>query len=239
MSIHHALRNCVLIVDGYSDIDLVISSEMMANSRKEATLHRLANTVKSAGLTTKVSIIAKAKVPIIKFTTTPAYGAFNVDVSVNQPNGVIAGNVINGFLQSWKGKEGGEGKALRSLVIITKAFLSQRGMNEVFSGGLGSYTIVCLAISFLQMHPKIRRGEIDPENNLGVLMMEFFELYGWTFNYEEVGISVRDGGRYFGKEERGWAAADDDRRKRGLLCVEDPVDPCAPCQFPPESLFSC
>lgn len=115
----------------------------------------------------------------------------------------------------------GENLALRSLVMVTKAFLSQRGMNEVFSGGLGSYSIVCLAVSFLQMHPKIRRGELDPNKNLGVLLMEFFELYGVYFNYEQVGISLRDGGMYFNKKKRAWHSYD----KPDLLSIEDPADP--------------
>lgn len=100
-------------------------------------------------------------------------------------------------------------------------------MNEVFTGGLGSYAIICLCVSFLQLHPKIRRGEIDPSKNLGVLCMEFFELYGVYFNYEEVGISVRDGGTYYSKRERGWAEWGN---KAGLLSIEDPADP-SECDF--------
>lgn len=195
----------------------------MAYSDKVTGLHALANTLKRAGITSKVTIIAKAKVPIVKFITT--HGRFNVDISINQENGIVSGNIINGFLRDMHGSgTGGKGSmALRSLVMITKAFLSQRSMNEVFTGGLGSYSIVCLAISFLQMHPKIRRGEIDAEKNLGVLVMEFFELYGCYFNYEEVGISVRDGGTYFSKKQRGWH----DYYKGNLLSIEDPTDPCA------------
>lgn len=41
--------------------------------------------------------------------------------------------------------------AARSMVLLVKAFLAQRGMNEVFTGGLGSYSIICLVISFLQV----------------------------------------------------------------------------------------
>ncbi|RDB22215.1 Poly(A) RNA polymerase cid14 [Hypsizygus marmoreus] len=200
------------------DIDLVIMSESMAYSDKVTVLHALANTIKRAGITQRVTIIAKAKVPIVKFVTT--HGRFNVDISINQANGIVSGKIINGFLRDMHGTGGGS-VALRSLVMITKAFLSQRSMNEVFTGGLGSYSIVCLAISFLQMHPKIRMGEIDAEQNLGVLVMEFFELYGLYFNYEEVGISVRDGGTYFSKKQRGWH----DYYKGGLLSIEDPADP--------------
>ncbi len=106
--------------------------------------------------------------------------------------------------------------------MITKIFLSDRNLNEVYTGGLGSYAIVCLAVSFLQMHPKIRNGEIDPEENLGVLLIEFFELYGKRFNYDEVGISLSDGGTYFSKQTRGWHAD----YKRNILSVEDPADYC-------------
>jgi non-canonical poly(A) RNA polymerase PAPD5/7 len=95
-------------------------------------------------------------------------------------------------------------------------------MNEVYTGGLGSYSVVCLAVSFLQMHPKIRRGEIDPERNLGVLVMEFFELYGSHFNYDEVGISLRDGGTYFNRRQRGWHG----EYKKNMISIEDPADPC-------------
>ncbi|OAX37121.1 Nucleotidyltransferase [Rhizopogon vinicolor AM-OR11-026] len=197
------------------DIDLVIDSDSMAYTDKVTVLRALANVIKRAWITSRVTIIAKAKVPIIKFVTT--YGRLNVDISVNQGNGVVAGKIVNGFLSDMRGC----GLALRSLVIIAKAFLNQRGMNEVYTGGLGSYSIVCLAVSFLQMHPKIRRGEIDAEKNLGVLVMEFFELYGCYFNYEEVGISVRNGGSYFSKRQRGWY----DSLKRNLLSVEDPTDP--------------
>ncbi|KAL6301856.1 hypothetical protein BKA93DRAFT_796171 [Sparassis latifolia] len=192
------------------DIDLVVHSQSMAYSDKETVLWALANTMKHAGITDRVKIIARAKVPIVKFVTT--HGHFSVDISVNQINGVAAGHMIKLFLAEFP--------ALRSLVLVVKSFLSQRSMNEVFTGGLGSYSIVCLVISFLQMHPKIRRGEIDPSKNLGVLVMEFFELYGCYFNYHEVGISLRDGGTYFNKEDRGWLNYNEPR----LLSIEDPGD---------------
>ncbi|PFH45996.1 hypothetical protein AMATHDRAFT_77856 [Amanita thiersii Skay4041] len=203
------------------DIDLVVLSESMAYSNRTAVLHAMANALKRAGITQRVSVISKAKVPIVKFITT--HTRFNVDISVNQENGVVGGTIINGFLKGMNTNRRNErgSLALRSLVLITKAFLSQRGMNEVYTGGLGSYSIVCLAISFLQMHPKIRRGEIDPDKNLGVLLMDFFELYGCYFNYDEVGISVRDGGYYFKKRQRGW----NDHSRGVLLSIEDPTDP--------------
>ncbi|KIL67059.1 hypothetical protein M378DRAFT_326166 [Amanita muscaria Koide BX008] len=203
------------------DIDLVVMSESMAYSNRQTVLYALANALKRSGITTKVTVIARAKVPIVKFVTT--HGRINVDISVNQQNGIVSGGIINEFLKDMHagGRVGKGNLALRSLVLITKAFLGQRSMNEVYTGGLGSYSIVCMAISFLQMHPKIRRGEIDPDKNLGVLLMEFFELYGCYFNYEEAGISVRNDGFYFKKRQRGWV----DYQKSDLVSIEDPADP--------------
>lgn len=184
----------------------------MAYSRINNVLRAIAHTIKRGGIADKVTIIDKAKVPIVKFVT--RHGRFAVDISINQQNGVAAGRIIKHFLR--------ELPALRPLVLIIKSFLAQRSMNEVYTGGLGSYSIVCLATSFLQMHPKIRQGEIDPMQNLGVLVMEFFELYGCYFNYEDVGISLRNGGTYYNKQRRGWL----DWRARSLLSIEDPGDAC-------------
>lgn len=184
----------------------------MARSKEVNVLRALANSMRQAGITDKVQVISSAKVPIIKFVTTD--GHFSVDISINRENGVAAGQMVKRYLKVFP--------ALRGLVLIMKQFLSQRGMNEVYMGGLGSYSIVCMAISFLQQHPKIRRGEIDPSKNLGVLVMEFFELYGCHFNYQEAGISLRHGGSYFNKMRRGWY----DQRRPNLLSIEDPGDFC-------------
>lgn len=108
----------------------------------------------------------------------------------------------------------------RELILVVKAFLAQRSMNEVFTGGLGSYSVICLVISFLQMHPKLRRSEMDARRNLGTLLLEFFELYGRSFNYDAVGISLRRGGNYFLKRSRGWL-----HQQPFLLAIEDPQDP--------------
>lgn len=37
--------------------------------------------------------------------------------------------------------------------------------------------------------------------NLGVLLLEFFELYGKKFDYMHDAISVKDGGKYISKNE--------------------------------------
>ncbi|TRM59188.1 hypothetical protein BD626DRAFT_409309 [Schizophyllum amplum] len=200
----------------HGDIDLVVQSNTLEQNNKKTVLQRLADLIRSARLSSgKVQVIG-ARVPIIKFVTSAEYGRFQIDISINQFSGIVSSDIINGFQRGMQCPT-----AIRALVLILKLYLSQRQMNEVYTGGLGSYSIVCLVVSFLQMHPKIRNGEIDPEKNLGVLLLEFLELYGKYHNYEEVGISLRHGGQYFSKRIRGWF----NYNKPRALSVEDPCDP--------------
>lgn len=123
------------------DIDLVIQSNRIDRLNKKVALFQIAHALKDEGLTNNVQVISSAKVPIVKFMTT--CGRFAVDISLNQVNGIASGRIINGFLQ--------EIPALRPLAMVIKAFLRQRNMNEVYNGGLGSYSTVCLLVSFLQV----------------------------------------------------------------------------------------
>ena len=159
-----------------------------------------------------------------------------MDISINQTTGLNTVALINRYLEHFP--------ALRPLIMIIKLFLNSRGLNEVFKGGLGSYSIICMVISFLQvpspfrnivradfshpqMHPKIRLGEIDPSENLGVLLIEFFEFYGQYFNYNDCGICLMNGGSYYRKAQRGRT----DLKQPYLISVEDPTDPSSPYLF--------
>lgn len=77
-----------------------------------------------------------------------------------------------------------------------------------------------MCISFLQLHP---RQNSHANSNLGVLLLEFLELYGRKFNYMKTGISIKNGGRYIPKEELQREMVDGHRPS--LLCIEDPLTP--------------
>ena len=80
-----------------------------------------------------------------------------------------------------------------------------------------------MCISFLQLHPRLSKQNASSTVNLGVLLIEFFELYGRKFNYMKTGISVKNDGRYIPKEELQREMVDGHRPS--LLCIEDPLTP--------------
>ncbi|CCD22769.1 non-canonical poly(A) polymerase TRF5 NDAI_0A06140 [Naumovozyma dairenensis CBS 421] len=194
-----------------SDIDCVVNSKM-GDKEQRQYLYDLARHLKQKGLTSQVEVIAKARVPIIKFVEKSSQ--IHIDVSFERTNGVEAAKLIREWLSATPG--------LRELILIVKQFLSARRLNDVHTGGLGGFTIICLVYSFLSMHPRIKTNDIDPLENLGVLLIEFFELYGKNFAYDLVAISLLDGyPSYIPKSE--WRSLLP-TRSSFTLAIQDPGD---------------
>lgn len=66
---------------------------------------------------------------------------------------------------------------------------------KVYQGGIGSYALLVMVASFLLQHPsrmptpKKRKPQL--EGNMGILLLDFFRLYGRTLKTEDVAISCR------------------------------------------------
>ena len=45
-------------------------------------------------------------------------------------------------------------------------------------GGLGSYLLVCVVLSFLQLHPSAEVARAHSVSTLGKLLLDFFRYYG-------------------------------------------------------------
>lgn len=70
--------------------------------------------------------------------------------------------------------------------------------------------------------------------NIGVLLIEFFELYGRNFNYLKTGIRIKDGGCYVAKDEVQKNMLDGYRPS--MLYIEDPLQPGRNCSNSSEVL---
>lgn len=66
-----------------------------------------------------------------------------VDISFNMSSGVQSAQLIKGFKKKFP--------VLAKLVLVLKQFLLQRDLNEVFTGGISSYSLILMTISFLQV----------------------------------------------------------------------------------------
>lgn len=108
---------------------------------------------------------------------------------------------------------------LKFLLVVIKAFLKTRGLNLSYRGGMSSFVLTILIISYLQ---QIKRVILDRDILLSEHLLNFFHLYGVRFNYNDLGISIRGGGEYFLRSSRDWVSKD--KFYPLTLCVENPQD---------------
>jgi len=104
-------------------------------------------------------------VPLIKLQE--KHTKINVDISFNRTNGIYCVKLVK-FLQK-------KYPELRPMILILKAFLKGRELNETYHGGVGSFLLTMLVTSYLQR--RYKEGGTD-KIDLGKHLVDFFYLYG-------------------------------------------------------------
>ncbi|EER31753.1 conserved hypothetical protein [Candida tropicalis MYA-3404] len=211
----HVFGSCAtdLYLPG-SDIDMVVVSDT-GSYENASRLYQLSTFLRTNKLATEVEVIAHAKVPIIKFVDPKS--RLHIDVSFERTNGIDAAKRIRRWLVSTPG--------LRELVLVVKQFLRTRRLNNVHVGGLGGYATIIMCYHFLRLHPKITTDAMSALDNLGVLLIEFFELYGRNFSYDDLVLALdpeNEEPKYVRKSK---SPLQHSARSSFAIIIQDPADP--------------
>lgn len=190
-----------------SDIDLAVFGDW-----DKLPLFALKEGLISSGVAepNSVMVLDKASVPIVKLRD--KHSKVRVDISFNTDASVKSVAMIKSYLKKFP--------LLPYIFLTLKHFLVQRDLNEVFTGGISSYCLLLLTVSFFQFQ-RARPHMSTHQMDLGVLLMEFLELYGRNLNYQRIGIKIKDGGCYINKDKLTTDLANGEYP--ALLCIEDPV----------------
>eukprot|EP01039_Chlorochromonas_danica_P001099 gene1099-1192_t len=206
-----------------SDMDLaVLDVEIPDHEDQSMALASLASRIKQHMQVSYVEAIVNAKVPIVKFDHSAT--GISVDICLNNDSGVRTGKIMVDYMREFP--------ALKPLLCVLKVYLAQRRMSETYTGGIGSFVLASMIVSFLQMrqHTAHFTG-ISPlasyNVNLGCLLMAFLHLYGVSFNFYATGINLLNGGEYFSKMKRQQLAevASTAQNRPGLLTIVNPDQP--------------
>jgi non-canonical poly(A) RNA polymerase PAPD5/7 len=175
-------------------MDLVLLSPQFQQSGyfgfNKRTLFRISTELQKQGITRQqdVTVIHKAKVPIVKFVDTLT--GVNCDLSLDNDSGLQAVATFDKWRRTWP--------FIPALLSVLKQWLLMRDINEVFHGGLGGFSLTCMLVSMLQRMAQGQTTNLDDGANLGELLLEFFDLYGNKFNMDKTGISLNPA-QYFPK----------------------------------------
>ncbi|KAL6453522.1 TRF5 Poly(A) RNA polymerase protein 1 [Candida maltosa Xu316] len=206
----HVFGSCAtdLYLPG-SDIDMVVVSDT-GDYESRPRLYQLSSFLRAGKLATDMEVIAGAKVPIIKFVD--PVSQLNIDVSFERTNGIDAAKRIRRWLVTTPG--------LREMVLVVKQFLRSRRLNNVHVGGLGGYATIII------LHPKLSTSSMDPLQNLGVLLIEFFELYGRNFSFDNLLLSLdRDTEEPRYEKKSKFPTLCGGRGGSFTIVIQDPSDP--------------
>ncbi|WIA10156.1 hypothetical protein OEZ85_010360 [Tetradesmus obliquus] len=147
-------------------------------------------------------LIARARVPVLKLQL---QGGLELDVSLNDDGGIKAASFLQSFQQDFT--------AVRPLTLLLKCVLKQRGLSEVYMGGLGSWSLVNMVLAHL-MAMSGAGGQVD---HLGSMLLSFLQRYGVDFDRARQAVAVKRGG-FVSKASLGG-----DFGRKGILSLEDPL----------------
>ena len=163
-----------------------------------------------------LEVIEKTRIPLVKFTHAPTN--ISIDVCFNQKTGPQAASLMHQYMEALS--------PLRYLTFVLKTLIASRGLNQPYTGGVGSFLLQMMILTFLQHRERdsVNRGR-PSSYNLGALLVEFFEFYSTDFNFILTGASVRFDGFFFPKgskdrKENFWQA-----QRPFSIAMENPLDP--------------
>jgi len=202
-----------------SDIDMVIfgvtfpqcnidGGQSDANAFAIECLYKLAKKLEEVAQKNSIEVLDSAKVPIIKMRDRKS--GIEIDISFGVTSGKENSKVVLEYCKKYP--------LVKPLTLVIKYYLKQKFLNNSWSGGIGSYTLVIMIISYLQLHAK---NDEPSESTLADHLIGFFGLYGSKFNYVESVISIVNEGKYLRKSDKNWK----NENNPSLLSVEDPHNP--------------
>ncbi|KAB2577179.1 PAP/25A-associated [Lasiodiplodia theobromae] len=161
-----------------ADMDLVVLSSHFRNTGQgivnKKTLYRVSDILEREGISQPgaTEVVASARVPIIKIVDRTT--GLKVDISFENSTGIAANKTFRGWKQAYP--------AMPVIATLVKQFLAMRGLNEVFTGGLGGFSVICMVVSLLQNWPGRQSNNFVPEEHYGDVLLNFFDLFGNKFN---------------------------------------------------------
>jgi non-canonical poly(A) RNA polymerase PAPD5/7 len=200
-----------------ADMDLVVMSRSFLSSgvrqigQTQNQLRGVTNHMEKLGIAKPhtATFIGRSKVPIVKFTDKRT--GIKVDISFENSSGFPALEKFKIWKQQYP--------ALPVLVALVKQVLVMRGINEVFCGGVGGFTTICLVMHILQTMPEIQSGSMDPSQHYGEIFMKFLDFYGNKIDIRSTGILMHPPYHY-DKEKNPRMMQNKDR-----LTIIDPNNP--------------
>ena len=182
----HATNLCL----PWSDLDVVLVKKNNNNNEENETnvkllLNNLYEHIKTKSWVKEFKFLANASTPIIKLTCTEQYDSMSIDISIKDKThfGLKCVELVKDLISKYE--------SLKPLTLAIKNVLKRANLNDPYTGGISSYGLILMIVSFLQTQKNYGIDISINENNLGRLFHDFVEYYGLKFESKKYIISVK------------------------------------------------
>ncbi|KAM3139276.1 hypothetical protein pb186bvf_008686 [Paramecium bursaria] len=157
----------------HSDIDLVIKLQNFNMVYQADLLRNLDIQLRECKFIEETKCITQSTTPVLRVKCSKAYIYKRLDISIqeNKHNGIQCVNLIKDYIRSYP--------PLKPLTLILKHFLHCSDLSDTYQGGLSSYGLILMIVSYLQSYQQ-------QDNNwasLGTLLIGFLSTFGCDMDY--------------------------------------------------------
>ena len=179
----HATNLCL----PWSDLDVVLvpRNNNNININNQILLSQLYENLKKKDWVKDSKYISGASIPIIKLICDKSFNNMPIDISIQDERhfGLKCVELVKGFISQYE--------CLKPLVLVLKNILKRANLNDPYKGGISSYGLILMIVTYLQTQKKIGKDISNNENNLGRLFYDFVNHYGLKFEPSKYIIYAR------------------------------------------------
>ena len=132
-----------------------------------------------------IKFIETAHIPLIKILAADKYNNMQIDISVQDGRhyGLKCVELVKKYIKEFE--------ALEPLLYSLKNLLKNANLNDPYTGGLSSYGLILMLVSFLQNQTEHNKSiSITKDSNVGRLFLEFCYYYGVVFDHSKYVINA-------------------------------------------------
>lgn len=178
----HATGLCL----SWSDLDTVlVHKKGISPQTYSPSLQSLYMKLYDKSWKKSIKYIETAVIPLIKIIASDKYGNMQIDISVQDSKhyGLKCVELVKNYMKSFE--------ALEPLLYSLKNLLKNANLNDPYTGGLSSYGLILMLVSFLQNQNEHGKStSITKESNVGRLFLEFCYYYGVVFDHSKYVINA-------------------------------------------------
>ena len=182
----HATNLCL----PWSDLDVVLISKNNNNQlsldSKHLLLSKLNDYLRHQPWVKEANYISSANIPIVKIISIEKYNNKPIDISIQDEKhfGLRCVDLVKKYMNKYE--------CLKPLVLALKNILKQANLNDPYKGGMSSYGLILMIVSFLQQKENSGIDISLNDNNIGQLFFDFIHYYGTEFQFNKSLIYIKN-----------------------------------------------